>query len=269
MMLFSLARHLVLSLLGFVFFFPFLWMFLSSLKHENEIFQNTFFPHKIAFWENYTKVLDTGLLMFLCNGALVCLAILLLQILIAYPCAYALSKHEFVGKRVVFNLIVLCLLIPTQAVCVPWYLMMHKFGWLDSYAALILPFSISVFGIFLIRQFINTLPTDLIYAAKMDGLSEWSIIWRIIFPLTLPAFVSFGIFSVVAHWNDYFWPLIAVSSPQYFTPTLGIVGFRNNEAGTQYALLMAAACIVILPLIVGFLLAQKRFIQGVAHTGIK
>lgn len=268
-MLFSLARHFFLSLLGFIFFFPFLWMFLSSLKNENEIFQNTLFPQKIVFLENYSKALDTGLLHFLCNGVLVCFAILFLQILIAYPCAYALSKHEFTGKRWIFTLIILCLLIPTQAICVPWYLMMHQLNWLDSYAALILPFSISVFGIFLMRQFINALPTDLIYAAKMDGLSEWSIIWRIIFPLTLPAFVSFGIFSVVAHWNDYFWPLIAVSSPQYFTPTLGIVGFKNNEAGTQYALLMAAACIVILPLIIAFLVAQKSFIQGVAHTGIK
>ncbi|EAH4502752.1 carbohydrate ABC transporter permease [Campylobacter jejuni] len=270
--MFRILRHLILGILSLFFIFPFVWMVITSFKPENEIFSNAFhfFPQNFTLIENYTKAFkENDLLHFLFNGFFVCFAILLIQIIIAYPCAYALSKYKFKGQKFLLVIIVCSLLIPTQAICVPWYILMYYFGVLDSYLALILPFSISVFGIFLIRQFINCIPNDIIYAARMDGLNEFSILCKIILPLTTPALISFGIFSIVAHWNDYFWPLIAVSSPQYFTPTLGVISFKNNEAGTDYGTLMAASTIVVAPLIIGFLLAQKRFIQGVANTGIK
>ncbi|TLD96335.1 carbohydrate ABC transporter permease [Helicobacter jaachi] len=269
---FSIFRHIVLIGIGSVFFFPFLWMVLTSLKPESEIFSNTlaFFPTQWYALQNYTQAFtDTPLLRFLINGVFVTLSILLLQILIAYPCAYALSKHKFWGRNFILVMIVCCLLIPAQAICVPLYLLMYKFGFLDSYMGLIAPYTISVFGIFLMRQFINGIPDDLIHAAKIDGFSEYGIVWKIILPTTIPAIISFAIFSIVAHWNDYFWPLIVLSSTELFTPTLGVVAFRNNEAGSTYGALMAAATIIVLPLIVAYLFAQKYFMQGIASTGMK
>ncbi|RQD67894.1 carbohydrate ABC transporter permease [Campylobacter hepaticus] len=270
--MFKILRHVFLSILSLFFIFPFLWMLISSFKPENEFFSSTFnfFPQNFSLIENYTKALEeNNLLEFLFNGFFVCFAILLIQILIAYPCAYALSKYKFKGQKFLLIVIICSLLIPTQAICIPWYILMHYFGVLDSYIALILPFSISVFGIFLIKQFIDSIPNDIIYAARMDGLSELGILLKIILPLSTPALISFGIFSIVAHWNDYFWPLIAISSPQYFTPTLGVISFKNNEAGTDYGALMAASTIIVTPLIISFLIVQKKFIQGIVNTGMK
>jgi multiple sugar transport system permease protein len=126
-----------------------------------------------------------------------------------------------------------------------------------------------VFGIFLMRQFFKTVPDDLVDAARMDGISEFGIVWRVMLPAAIPAVTAFGIFSVVAHWNDYFWPLIVLTSEHLRTPPLGVAAFRNEEAGTNYGPLMAAAIVIIAPLVVAFLLAQRRFIEGITLTGIK
>ena len=119
------------------------------------------------------------------------------------------------------------------------------------------------------RQFFRTVPDDLIDAARLDGISEFAIVWRVMMPVALPALIAFGIFSVVAHWNDYFWPLIVLSSQELYTPPLGVAAFRNDEFGNAYGPLMAAATIVIAPLVIAFLFAQRRFIEGIAFTGMK
>ena len=156
-----------------------------------------------------------------------------------------------------------------HATAIPIYVLLFKLGLLNTYASLILPFAISVFGIFLMRQFFLTVPDDIIDAARIDGMSEFGIVWRVMLPTAIPAVIAFGIFSVVAHWNDYFWPLIAVGDRSLFTPPLGIAYFKMDEAGTNYGPLMAAATIAITPLVIGFLLAQRRFIEGITFTGMK
>lgn len=272
MKIFSIFRHIILLTVGSVFVFPFIWMVLTSFKPESEIFTNDiqFLPVQFEATKNYIQAFtQTPLLRFLLNGVIVTLLILLTQILVAFPAAYALAKHRFFGRDTFLLVVIACLLIPPQAICIPLYLLMYQFGFLDSYAGLIAPFSISVFGIFLIRQFFQSVPDDLIHAARMDGFSEFAIVWKIMLPTTIPALISFGIFSVVAHWNDYFWPLIVLNSQELFTPPLGVVAFKNDEAGSSYGPLMAAATIVILPLIVAYLSAQKKFIEGITNTGIK
>lgn len=272
MKIFPIFRHITLLAVGFIFIFPFIWMILTSFKPENEMFSNTIhlLPQHFALVQNYSDAFSkTPLFRFLLNGFFVTIMIFLSQVLIAFPCAYALSKHNFLGKELFFSIIIACLLIPPQAICIPLFLLMYKFGILDSYAGLIVPFSISVFGIFLIRQFFNTVPDDLIDAAKIDGFSEFGIVWKIMLPTTIPALISFGIFSIVYHWNDYFWPLISLSTQSLFTPPLGVVAFKNNEAGNSYGPLMAAATIIILPLIIAYLSAQKRFIEGMTSSGLK
>jgi multiple sugar transport system permease protein len=270
--LWALLRHVLLLIAAAIVLLPFVWMIVTSLKPQSEIFLSEirWWPERLHAVENYTKAFDRAPLMrFLLNGAIVTVTIFMLQVLIALPAAYALAKLRFWGREAVFALVLFCILIPPQATAIPVFLLFHRLGILDTYAALIVPFTISAFGIFLMRQFFMTVPDDLVDAARMDGISEIGIVWRVMLPTALPALTAFGIFSIVAHWNDYFWPLIAVNSKELFTPPVGVATFRNEEAGTDYGPLMAAATIIIAPLIIAFLLAQRRFIEGITFTGMK
>ena len=268
----ALLRHAVLMAGALIMLSPFIWMVSTSLKPPGEIFltEVRFWPEQFYAWENYEAAFTrTPLLRYMLNGVIVTASIFLLQVLIALPCAYALAKLRFLGRDALFGLVLLCLLIPPHAIAIPVFLLFFQIGILDSYAALIVPWTISVFGIFLMRQFFKTVPDDLIDAARMDGISEFGIVWRVMLPTAVPALIAFGIFSVVAHWNDYFWPLVAINSEQLYTPPLGVVNFRNEEAGTDYGPLMAAATMIIAPLVVAFLFAQRRFIEGITLTGMK
>jgi multiple sugar transport system permease protein len=267
-----ILRHGVLGLFGLLVLMPFIWMIVTSLKPQSEIFLSEirWWPERLHVVENYARAFEKAPLgRFLINGVIVTVSIFVLQVIIALPAAYALAKIRFWGRDLVFALVLFAILIPPQAIAVPLFLLFHQIGLLDTYAALILPFSISVFGIFLMRQFFMTVPDDLVDAARMDGISEFGIVWRVMLPTAIPAVTAFGIFSVVAHWNDYFWPLIAVNSKELFTPPVGVATFRNEEAGTDYGPLMAAATVIITPLAIAFLIAQRRFIEGITLTGMK
>lgn len=268
----ALLRNGALFTLAAVTLAPFLWMISTSLKAPDEILtaEIHLWPRRLAAAENYGAAFDrVPLGRYLLNGVIVTASILALQLAIAVPAAFALAKSRFRGRSVLFGAVLLGLLVPYHAIAVPLFVGLHALGLLDSYAALVTPFSISVFGIFLMRQFFQSVPGELVDAARMDGMSELAIVWRVMVPAALPALSSFAIFSVVTHWNDYFWPLIAVSSETLFTPPLGVVAFRNEDAGTQYGPLMAAATIVVLPLAAAFLLAQRRFVEGLAFSGVK
>lgn len=250
---------------------PFFWMLSLSLKPAGEIFSPTitFFPSRLE-WQNYVKAFQAApLLRFLMNGVIVCGAILFFQVLFAVPCAYALAHRKFFGRKMVFGLVIAGLLIPYHVTAIPLFLGLAELDLLNTYSALVIPFVASVFGIFLFRQFFASLSADIIDAARIDGLSENAIVWRIAFPLAWPAVSAFAVFSVVAHWNDLFWPLIAVSDPDLATPPRGILYFRDEEAGSDFGPLMAAATMVTAPLVLGFLFAQRRFIQGITSSGMK
>ena len=220
---------------------------------------------------NYKSAFEEApLLRYLLNGVIVTLSIFVIQVIIALPCAYALAKLNFWGKDVVFGLVIFCLLIPVHAIALPLYLMLAKLGLTDTYAALVIPWTISVFGIFLMRQFFKTVPDDLINAARMDGMSEFSIVWKVMLPTAIPALLAFAIFSVVAHWNDYFWPRVVITGDRdIMTPPLGLRMFKSDMDGNEYGPLMAAATVIVAPLVVAFLLAQRRFIEGITLTGMK
>jgi multiple sugar transport system permease protein len=250
---------------------PFLWMLALSLKTAPEIFapRIDLLPER-PHWANYAAALTrTDLPLYLVNGVVVCLGILVLQILLAVPCAYALAQRRFFGRGAVFGLVLAGLLVPFHVTAIPLFLGLAQLRLIDTYAALILPFAASVFGIFLFRQAFAAMPAELFEAARLDGLSETAIAWRIAFPLALPQAAAFAIFSVVAHWNDLFWPLIATTSPDLATPPRGILYFRDREAGSDIGPLMAAAAIVVAPMVAVFLLAQRRFVQGLAAGGVK
>ena len=220
---------------------------------------------------NYSKAFSQApLLRYLINGVIVTVSIFLIQIIVALPAAFALSKLRFLGRETVFNIVILGLLIPVHAIALPLYIMLAKVGLVNTYAALIVPWTISVFGIFLMRQFFMTVPDDLIDAARMDGMSEYAIVWRVMLPTAIPALLAFAIFSVVAHWNDYFWPRIVITGDRsLFTPPLGLREFKGDADGSFYGPMMATATVIVTPLIVAFLIAQKRFIEGITLTGMK
>lgn len=220
---------------------------------------------------NYSNAFsEAPLLRYLLNGVIVTVSIFLFQMIVALPAAYALSKLRFWGREAIFGLVLFCLLIPVHAIALPLYIGLAKLGLVNTYAALVVPWTISVFGIFLMRQFFMTVPDDLIDAARMDGMSELAIVWRVMLPTAVPALMAFAIFSVVAHWNDYFWPRMVVTGDRsLFTPPLGLREFKADIDGSLYGPMMATATVIVTPLIVAFLLAQKKFIEGITLSGMK
>ena len=248
---------------------PLAWMAALSLKSPGEIFtaEPRLLPLRVNAAANYQRALTrVPLVRSLINGGVVCAAILGLQVLTAAPCAYALARLRFRGARALFGLVLLATVIPHQALAVPLYLLFWRAGLLDSYAALILPYAVSPFAIFLLRQAFLTVPDDVIHAARLDGLGDWAILWRVMVPAARPALGAFAVFAIVSHWNELFWPLIAIRSTHLATPALSVVFFRSQEVGTDVAPLMAAAVTIAAPLIVVFLVSQRWFLADVTRT---
>ncbi|MET3581467.1 multiple sugar transport system permease protein [Mesorhizobium robiniae] len=262
----SLSAHGVLMAGAIIMVFPFFWMLLASFTAQSEIFNGGLLPSPsfVGAIENYTTALTAiPLFRFMLNGVIVCGAILVLQILIAVPCGYALAKLPFPGRPLLFSAVLLGLLIPIQIPTIPLYIAIANLGLLDSYAALILPWAISVFAIFLFRQFFASFPDDVLDAARLDGFSEFSIVWRIVLPSAWPAIAAFSIFSIVSHWNDLYWPLVVITDPDLMTPPLGIAYFRQaGEGAGHVGALMAGGVLVTAPLIVLFLFTQRHFVRG-------
>ena len=264
--------HAVLAVAAFVVLLPLIWMVSTSFKTLPEIMSGelNLIPQHWAALENYAKAVGTvPVLRFMFNGLVVSAAILALQLLVAIPAAYALAKLRWRGRNAFLATILLCLMVPHQAPAIPVYIGLHTVGLINTYTALIAPFAFSAFGIFLLRQYFMTIPDDLIHAGRIDGMSESAILWRVVTPTAAPAIVAFAVCSVIAHWNDLFWPLIVVTTPELATPPRGIVFFRNDEFGTDYGAMMAMTVIVTLPLVLLFLLMQRRFVDGITMSGLK
>lgn len=264
--------HAALIAGAIVMLLPFVWMLLTSVRPPGEILSNSLNPFRGAFHgiQNYSDALATApLVRFMLNGVIVCLGILIVQLLVAIPAAYALAKLRFPAKAIVFAVVVAALCVPVQVPALPIYLALSGMGLLDSYFALMVPFFLSVFAIFLFRQSFKTFPDEIIHAARIDGVGELEILWRIVVPSAWPAITAFSIFSVVAHWNDLYWPIIVIQRLEYATPPLGMLFFAGSEAGTSYGTLMAGAVIITAPLVLVFVVARRRFVQGITMTGIR
>ena len=267
-----LVRHALLILGAGIMLAPFVLMISISFKPPGEVFapQFTLLPQQWYAVENYTAAFTrVPLARFILNGFLVTFCIFVMQAITALPMAYALAKLRFAGRETCFTLVVLALLIPPQVPAIPLYIAMWQLDLLNTYAGIILPSTISVFGIFMMRQFFRTVPNDLIAAARMDGLGEFAIVWRIMLPTAMPALTAFACLSFIWNWNEFFWPFLVVQDEALMTPPLGIAFFSNAEAGTSFGPLMAAATAVTAPLVLAFLLAQRAFVEGVTMTGIK
>lgn len=262
-------RHGILIITSLAVMAPLLWMLILSAKPTSEIFAGNWWilTSNLQIIENYTIALtENGMPRYLLNGVIVSAGILTGQLIFALPAAYALAKMKLIGKNTIFIIVLFCLMVPHQVIALPLFIMINEVGLLNTYWALILPFIISPFGVFLFRQFMISIPDEIIDAARLDGYEESEILIGIVIPLCIPAIIAFGIFSIVSHWNELFWPSIVIKSNELMPPALGVVAFRNEDVGTDYGPLMAGAVIVVAPLVLCFALAQKWFIDGLTST---
>ena len=264
--------HILLLLGAWWMLMPFVWMLCTAFKAPSEIFEASLWPWPRTWFgvSHFLEVLKTApMTRYMVNGAIVCAGILMVQLLVAIPAAYALAKHQFWGRDALFLGIFGALTIPIQVTALPLYLGLSSLGWLNTYLAQMLPFFLSMFAIFLLRQHFKTFPDEIIQAARLDGMTEWEIVWRVVTPSARPAIAAFSIFSMVAHWNDLYWPMIVISSTDLAPPPLGMLLFATAESGANYGALMAGATLITAPMVLAFLLARRRFIQGITMTGFR
>ena len=220
-------------------------------------------------FENYRDALRVAPFgQYFINSLINAAAQVLLGMIVVTLAAFAFAKIPFWGSQVVFAAILSSLVIPGEMLLVPNFVTVFKLGWLDSYPGLVVPWIASVFGIFLLRQFFLSLPNELFEAARIDGAGYGTQLTRVALPLAVPGLVTFGIFSFLGSWNALIWPIIVTSKTEMRTLQVGLQSFIG-EAGSNYGQLMAASLLVITPIIVGFLIAQKQFIAGVARSGLK
>jgi multiple sugar transport system permease protein len=262
--------YLLLALGSVVMVFPFVWMLLSSFKPRREILRENFFPQTWTL-ENYQQVLfETGFIQWFSNSLIVAVATTLSVLFFCSLVGYTLACLRFPGKNLVFILILSTLMIPTEMLVIPWYVMSASANpsWIDTYWGIAFPGLITGFGVFLMRQFFETLPRELFDAGRIDGAHEFGLYWRIGLPLVKNGLAALGIFVFIGNWNAYLWPLIIIQSRAMRTIPVGISLF-SVEAGSAWNLIMASSALAILPILLVFVLFQKQIIQGVALTGSK
>jgi multiple sugar transport system permease protein len=249
---------------------PFLWMISTSLMGELDVFRfpPRFLPSSYR-WQNYPDAMTMQPFgRYFLNTAIVATVSVLSQLMFCSMAAYAFARLRFLGRDRLFAVYLATMMIPGIVTLIPSFLLITTFGWMNTYLALVAPSLSSVWGIFLLRQFFMTIPRDLEDAARVDGASELMIFWRIILPLSRPALATLAIFAFMASWKDFLWPLIVTNRTDMRTVEVGIAGF-NSLYATDWPHQMAAAVLVMLPVIVVFFAAQKYFVRGITMSGLK
>jgi multiple sugar transport system permease protein len=291
----KLATYLVLAPIAILFVAPFAWLISASFQPISTIFASppTWIPDPPTL-DGYKGFLNVGELSeaqqaqghgewrWFANSAFVAISITVLQTFFNALCAYVFAKRRFPGRNVIFVLFLGTMMVPGQITLIPNYIIIQHIpffggndwtgsgghGWLDSYWGLIMPGIVSAFGIFLLRQYMLSIPDDLLDAARIDGASEFRIFWSVVLPLCTPALAANAIFTFQAAWEDFFWPLVIMSSPEKLTAPVGLALFVVQNK-TSWNLLFAGSVIATLPMILVFILLQRHFVRGIAVTGIK
>jgi multiple sugar transport system permease protein len=265
--LFSVISYPLLTLLALLCLVPFVWMVLTALKPEDELFSNALgLPTTIA-WENFPRAFTFfPFVRFLLNTLVLAVGGTLLHLVTSCLAAYAFARMRFRFREPLFLLYLGTLMVPQQVTIVPLFLMLRSVGLIDTFWALILPGAFHALGVFLLRQFFLTIPRELEESAFVDGAGRLRILWQIILPLSRPALATLAVFTFVREWNQFLWPLIATTSPEMRTLPVGLSQF-TGQYGTEWHLLMAASTATLLPTLVVFFAAQQHFVRGIALTG--
>ncbi len=253
---------------------PFLWMLLTSVKTQQEAFAYppTLLPDRLH-WENYTQLFTlVPFGRYFLNTVFVTVVVVVGQLLISSMAAYAFARLKFMGRETIFLFYLATMMVPFQITLIPLYLIVYKLGWVNTYWGLIAPGLASAYGIFLLRQSFLTIPEELSDAARIDGATEWGIYARIFLPLNGPALATLGVFAFLGTWTDLLWPLLIVREERLRTLELGLAYFNSSVpqfVQPNWPLLMAAAVVVMMPVIVVYLFTQRYFVEGIALSGVK
>lgn len=270
--IFETAKYLVLTVFSLFFLVPWAWMISTSLKNAEELplYPPIWIPDPIR-WDNYiTAFVEGSLGGYLWNTVVVTVPSVIGAVLSNALIAYGFSRIQWPGRDYVFAIVLATLILPDFVTFIPLYLIFRDLGWLNTYAPLILPLFLgSPFFIFLLRQFFMGLPSELSDAAHVDGASEFLIFLRIVLPLAMPGLAVVALFQFINSWNDYFGPLIYLSDVDKYTISLGIANMESAYGFSNFAWIMAATCLSVVPIIVLFFFAQRTFIEGIALTGLK
>jgi multiple sugar transport system permease protein len=267
----SVLLYVAVTIGALIMIMPFAWMLLASVKDLGQIYQvpPNWIPNPFVF-QNYVNAwtavpFDTGYI----NSAIVTVTVVVANLLTCSMAAYAFARIEFPLRHTLFILFLATLMVPEQVTIIPLYIIIESLGLIDTLLSLIIPYALfNAFGVFLLRQFIRSLPVDLEEAAIVDGANRWTIYWRIVLPLIRPALAAFGIFTFLFQWNNFFRPLVFLNSIDNYTVPLAINFFRGQYA-TDFSLLMAGSAISIVPVLIVYVIGQRQIIEGIATTGLK
>lgn len=261
-----LAVILLVGGVGMVF--PFVWMLISSFKHAADIYTLSLIPNNPTL-DNYHQVLSrTDYVRWFVNSLIVASLTTVSVAFFDSLAGYTLAKFQFPGSFVIFIVILSTLMVPTEMLVIPWYLVSINLHWTNTYAGIMFPGVMSAFGVFLMRQFFSGVPNDLLDAARLDGFNEFQIFWKIALPLVRPALAALCIFTFLGNWNAYIWPLVVTRSESMRTLPVGIA-FFSSEAQSSFHLIMAASALATIPVLVIFVIFQRQIIKGIVLTGIK
>lgn len=269
----KIGKISTLSVFSIFTIFPFVWMIISALKTKTEIMDvGSFFPKQWQWHNFYEVTFESPLLRYVGNSLFVSGVTLLIQIVTGAMIAYAIVFMTFKGKKILFTIIMATYMLPSAATYIPSYMILSKFELLDSFSGLILSNCISIFGIFLLRQAFMQVPPGLIEAARIDGAKPWTILWKIVCPMTKSSFITFGLMNFISCYNNYMWPSLITDSNEKMLVSQGLRKFfiEGGAYGTEWALVMAGSTLILLPLLIMFAFTQKWFINGIGgDTGMK
>ncbi|MGI5139309.1 MULTISPECIES: carbohydrate ABC transporter permease [unclassified Streptomyces] len=253
---------------------PFLWMALSAFKTKKDLTASppVWIP---SHWtlSNFSALLhELDMPRYFMNSLVVAVLVTVCNLLFCSMLGYALAKLQFTGRQKIFGVVLAALMVPGNLMILPLYVLMNQLGLIDTYAGLVLPFAAGAFGVFLMRQFMQGVPDELLEAARIDGAGEWYIFFRIVLPLVKPALATLAIFTFLGSWNNFIWPLIATNDPNKYTLPVALATFANDPNRTVAGgngMLMAGSLLVVLPVLLVFAVLQRHFTQGIATSGIK
>lgn len=258
----------LLLLGGIVMVTPIFYMLMTSLKFPHEVYELNVIPREPTL-ENYAFVLEDGrFLRWFWNSILIATIVTVSNVFFDSLVGYTIAKYRFRGRYVVFVAILSTLMIPTEMLVIPWYMMSRAFGWIDTTWGIMFPGMMTAFGTFLMKQFFETVPDDFLDAARVDGLNEFEIWWRIAMPLVTPALSALAIFVFLGNWTAFLWPLIVTNSPANYTVPVGLTTF-SVESQIDWELIMTGASLATLPTLLVFLVFQRYIIRGVVTAGLK
>lgn len=264
-------KHFILTPLVLLWLSPMIWIVLTSLKTKVEVFDPDagILPAVLNFG-NYPATLSVAPFgTYLLNSVLVTGSILIAQLVTITLAAYAFARLEFPLKRLLFSLFLLQVMFPIYAIFLTNFVTLREFGLINTLPAMIVPFVASGYGTFMLRQAFRQVPSELSDAARLDGCGHLGILWHVYLPLVQPTLIAFGIISVVTHWNDYMWPLLVTNSDSVRTLPIGLGLLAKSDSGADWTRLMAGTTLVVSPLLLVFVIFQRRFIDSFMHTGVK